>query len=251
MTTSDQWNPYRPPKAPLDVAATPGPTGSFEDAIGGSYDFTIADVMREAWGLVDGFKGPFWGAALVIYGLLFGASFAWRAIWTATTGNAPNLAVRILFQVLVTAVMTPLLTGLIAMAVRRAAREPVSFSMAFSYLNRAPVFIMAGFLTSLLTYLGMTLLLIPGIYLSIAYGMALPVLAFHQLGAWEAMEASRTAVTHRWWGVFLLYLVIGVLIVLSVLPLGIPVIWTGPWAVLVVGVLYRRMFGVPADVAPS
>jgi len=48
----------------------------------------------------------------------------------------------------------------------------------------------------------MILLAIPGIYLSIAYGMTLPLLAFNELGAWQAMEASRKAITHHWWRIF-------------------------------------------------
>src|SRR5215467_13016117 len=246
--TSDPTNPYRPPKAPLDLALPVGPSGSFEDAVAGRYDFTIGDVMREAWGLVSGFKGHFWAAAVVIYGLLFAAAMIWGGISARIFGNTPNVAVRLLFQTVISALLTPLVIGLIVMAVRRAAGQPLSFSTAFSHLARAPIFIVTGFVIALLTYLGLILLVIPGIYLSIAYGMTLPVLAFHRLGPWEAMEASRKAVSHRWWRIFFLYLVVGILTGLSVLPVGIPLIWTAPWALLVLGVLYRRMFGVAIEV---
>ena len=244
--TSDQTNPYRPPKAPLDLARPIGPSGSFEDAIAGRYDFTIGEVMREAWGLVSGFKGHFWAAAIVIYGLLFVAALVWGGISVRIFGNTPNVAVRLLVQTVISALLTPLLVGLIVMAVRRAAGQPVSFSTVFSHLARAPIFIVAGFVIALLTYLGLILLVLPGIYLSIAYGMTLPVLAFHSLGPWEAMEASRNAITHHWWRIFFLYLAVGILTGLSALALVIPLIWTAPWALLVLGVLYRRMFGAPA-----
>jgi hypothetical protein len=243
--TSDQSNPYRPPKAPLDLAMPVGLSGSFEDAVAGRYDFRIGEVMREAWGLVSGFKGPFWAAAILFYGLLFCATFALRSVF----GNGLNFVARILVQAVITALMTPLLVGLVAMAVRGAAGQPVSFSMAFSCLRRAPVFIVAGFLTTALTYVGLVFLVIPGVYLSIAYGMTFPLLAFSQLGPWEAMEASRNAITHHWWRVGFLYLTVVILTGLSALPLLIPLIWTAPWAFLVLAVLYRRMFGVPDGVA--
>jgi hypothetical protein len=248
MTTSDERNPYQPPKAPLDAERPIGSSGgSFEDAIAGRYDFRIGEVMGEAWELVSGFKGPFWAAAILFYGLVLALTFGWRAVF----GNGPNFVVRMLVQAILGALMTPLGVGLIGMAVRRAARQPVKFSMAFAYLDRAPVFIVAGFLVTALTYVGLVLLVIPGIYLSIAWGMTFPLLAFSQLKPWDAMEASRQAITHHWWRVFFLYLTVGILTGLSALALLIPLIWTAPWALLVLGVLYRRMFGVPADVVTS
>jgi len=122
--------------------------------------------------------------------------------------------------------------------------------MAFAYLGKAPVVIAAGLLSTLLTYLGFALLIVPGIYLSVAYGMTLPLLAFHELGPWKAMEMSRKAISHRWFRVFGLYLLVGLLVGLSALPLGIPLIWTAPWGLLVMGVLYRRIFGMPAGAPP-
>jgi hypothetical protein len=148
-------------------------------------------------------------------------------------------------------ILSPLFVGLIAIAVRRACGMPVSFSMVFGYIRRAPVLIGAALLVTLLTYLGLLLLLLPGIYLSLAYGMTLPLLAFHDLGIWRAMETSRRAITHHWFGFFGLYLLMGILVVLSALLLLIPLIWTLPWAVLVVGVVYRRMFGAPSAEAAA
>jgi hypothetical protein len=248
MTTSDERNPYQPPRAPLDAERPiESSAGSFDDAIAGRYDFRIGEVMSEAWGLVSGFKGPFWAAAILVYGLLFCVTYAWRSVF----GAGLNVVAGFLVQAAITALMRPLLVGLAAMAVRRATGLPVRFSMAFSYLPKAPVFIVAGFLTTALTYVGLVFLVIPGIYLGIAYGMTFPLLAFSQLGPWEAMEASRNAVTHHWWRVFFLYLAVGILTGLSALPILIPLIWTAPWAFLVLGVLYRRMFGVPADAVAS
>jgi len=74
---NDPLNPFEPPKAALEVALPVGTAGSLEDAVAGRYDFTIGEVMSEAWGLVKGFKASFWGAALLIYGVLIGATLVW------------------------------------------------------------------------------------------------------------------------------------------------------------------------------
>jgi hypothetical protein len=248
--TNEPVNPYDPPKAALDVAAPMGASGSLEDAVAGRYDFTIGEVMSEAWGLVKGFKAPFWGAAIIAYAVFFVLLMVWGGISAALFGRQQNAVAAGVVNGLIGALLWPLFIGLFAMGVRRAAGLPVSFSMAFAYFNKAPVVIGAGLLTTLVTYVGFALLIIPGIYLSIAYLMTMPLLAFHDLGPWKAMETSRRSITHKWFRVFGLYFVVGILTGLSALPLGIPLIWTIPWAVLVSGVLYRRIFGAPV-VAPA
>jgi hypothetical protein len=236
-------NPYTPPVARVSDEPVPiGATGSLEDAVAGNYEFTIGGVMSEAWALVPGFKGSFWGATGLIYlvFLVVGVAFG----IAAASGEPPSIWLQIL-NGLVGIILSPLFVGLVALGVRRACGLPVSFSMVFGYIRKAPVLIAAALLVTLLTYVGIFLLILPGIYLGVAYGMTLPLLAFNELGIWQAMETSRRTITHRWFGLFGLYLVLGVLVTLSALLLLIPLIWTLPWSILVFGVVYRRMFGVP------
>jgi uncharacterized membrane protein len=110
--------------------------------------------------------------------------------------------------------------------------------------------IVVGFLIMICTYLGFVLLIIPGIYLSIAYGLAKPLLVDRNLTPWQAMEVSRKALTHKWGSICLLYLAVMALVGLSALCLGIGLIWTMPWSMVVIGVLYRRIFG-SAEPAPA
>jgi hypothetical protein len=50
-------NPYAPPQAALEVAPAVARTASLENAVEGRYDFTIGDVMDEAWELTKGTTG--------------------------------------------------------------------------------------------------------------------------------------------------------------------------------------------------
>jgi uncharacterized membrane protein len=246
MTTTDQMNPYQAPKADLDVVAPAVAGGSLQDALAGRYDFQIGEVMSEAWRLTKGFKASFWGAAVLIYlvaliplmlvGALMGT--------VAGAGGKPNLLVQIVLNLVMATLIAPLTMGMFMMAIKRAAGMPVTFSVAFSYFKKAPVAILAGLLVTLLTYVGLALLVLPGIYLGLAYAMTMPLIADRDLPAWQAMETSRKSLTHKWFRIFGLYLLVGLLVGLSALPLGIPLIWTVPWATLVIGVLYRRIFGV-------
>ena len=95
--------------------------------------------------------------------------------------------------------------------------------------------------------LGLVLLVLPGIYLAIAYGFAIPLALERGLSPWEAMETSRKAVTHRWFAFLGLSLVCALLLMLSVLTLGIAYIWVLPLCVLAYGIAYRNLFGLPVD----
>ena len=106
-----------------------------------------------------------------------------------------------------------------------------------------PLFIL-NILMAVLIYIGFLLLLIPGFYLAIAYMLALPLAMERKLSPWEALEASRKAITQRWFKVFGLMLVLSLIMILSMIPLGIGLIWTFPMFIIAVGILYRTIFGV-------
>ncbi|MEN8132906.1 MAG: hypothetical protein ABFS45_22555, partial [Pseudomonadota bacterium] len=101
-----------------------------------------------------------------------------------------------------------------------------------------------GVLTTLLTYIGFLLLILPGIYLAIAYLLATPLLVEKQLTPWQAMENSRKAITRHWFKVFLLLLATALIMFISAIPLGLGLIWTYPMAINILGILYREIFGV-------
>jgi hypothetical protein len=250
MGTSDAPNPYEAPRAELDPAPPTGPlAASLRDAIAGRYDFTVSDVMDEAWRLVRGMKASFWGAAVVIgliYLVVHGvASFILtrlshgfrHAIATQVTNGVVGL------------LMTPFTMGLHMMCVRRALGAPVSFGTAFSYFPRAGTALVGAAGVLILSYLGILALVVPGIYLMIAYSLTIQLICDRELPAWDAMETSRRAIKHKWWSVFGLGLLVGLMTVASALGLLIPLIWTIPWAMMTTAVLYKRIFYAAAPPA--
>lgn len=59
------------------------------------------------------------------------------------------------------------------------------------------------------------LLLVPMIYLSIAYAWAYPFIAFYDMNFWEAMESSRRLISKQWGMFFLFFLTLGLLVVVG------------------------------------
>jgi len=246
MEPTDRVNPYEAPRAELDAPTAAAHGANVEDALAGRYSFTVSEVMNEAWRLVKGMKGTFWGAAIVL-GIIFIVFQALCGVlFVAVISKiTDSWIVKQVFNGLMGALMTPFLIGMQMMCVRRALGEPISFSMAFGYFSRAGTAIAAGLLTTLLTYAGLAALIIPGIYLAIAYSLTYTIVGDQEVTAWKAMETSRRAISHRWWDVFGLGLLVGLLTGVSALGLLIPLIWTIPWAMMTTAVLYRRMFYAP------
>ena len=243
MDAPDAPNPYAAPRAELDEAPkTSALSPSMQDAIEGRYSFFVGEVMDEAWQLVKGMKASFWGAAVVI-GLIY---LVFDTIFALILGmfltEEPGFIVKQLHKGVVGALMTPFTMGLQMMCVRRALGMPISFATAFSYFPRAGVALGGALLVLLMTSLGFALLVLPGIYLAIAYSLTTQLICDRELAAWDAMRTSSRAISHKWWGVLGLELLVGLLTLLSALGLLIPLIWTIPWTMMTTAVLYKHIF---------
>jgi hypothetical protein len=230
-------NPYAAPSADVNAEAS-GDAGSVEAALAGNYDFTIEEVLKDAWRLNDGFKLTFWGAAIV----LGGGMLILAAIMGAVLGKT-GVPGRVISQIASQAIAFVIGLGITMLAVRRAGGMSTSIGDAFAYFDRWLPAIIAGILVGIFTTVGFILLIVPGIYLTVAYHMTLPLIADRKMGSWDAMETSRKALSKKWLKMFLTGLVTICLTGLSGIFI-IPLFWTIPWAILVTGVVYRRVFGV-------
>lgn len=243
-------NPYQPPQAAVEDIFEPGDAGgTLEAGIAGDYDFRIGEVLKEAWDRTRGLKGAFWGAAAIIFiGMMVLSSImGFFLLGNVTPGQSsqPGMALaQFVMHMGITVLLYPFILGMIMLGVRRSVDLPVSFTMAFGYMGMFARVLVAAVLMTLITTLGFMLLVLPGIYLSMGYVLVLPLLADKGLGAWQAMEASRRAVTRHWFRIFFLFLAMGVITMISAIPFGIGLIWTYPMMINVMGILYREVFGV-------
>ncbi|WP_221896349.1 hypothetical protein [Bathymodiolus japonicus methanotrophic gill symbiont] len=76
------------------------------------------------------------------------------------------------------------------------------------------------------------------------YVFTMPLIIEKNMDFWQAMEASRKAVHQHWFKIFFVYALVGIIYILSLIPLGIGLIWALPFFVVLHGVLYRRIFGI-------
>jgi hypothetical protein len=118
-----------------------------------------------------------------------------------------------------------------------AATNTTDTSVVFSAAASLP---MPGPLFTLLSLL----LLIPAIYLSVAYTLAIPFVVDKKLPFWDAMEASRKLISKKWFSWLGLLLVLGLLNFLGAIPFGLGLLITIPLAFCTLAVAYEDIVGL-------
>lgn len=258
-------NPYAMPGSELQEVPPPGQVPTVTEALNRGYDFSIGALIGEAWQKTKGTKGIIWGGFLVFYAAISVASFvmillmslfgAAGAVGLAglTDGSGGGLLAAGAFGVIfmglaavlaILALMYPFIAGINMVGIRQAAGQPVRFAEVFSHFGRTLPLLGAAILMGILVNLGYMLFILPGIYLTVALMLTVPLIVERKLSAWEAMMTSCKAINKHWFKVFFLYFLLGIILVISMIPLCIGLIWTLPMFIVAQGVLYRTIFGV-------
>jgi hypothetical protein len=241
-------NPYAAPNSALQQPLDPHQVPSIEEALRRGYDFSIGALLSEAWQLVSGTKGILFAGFVVFYlvvmVVMVAAGLLFAGIGLFSESETLGIGGQLLNNLLVSAVTYPFMAGIFMVGIRRAAGQPISFNLIFQHFDKLVPLVLTGILSSLLITVGMLLFVLPGIYLSIAYLLAIPLVVERGLGPWQALEASRKAISQHWFKVFGLSLMLMLIMLLSAIPLGIGLIWTLPLMIMAAAVLYRTIFGV-------
>lgn len=248
MSDATTPNPYAAPASDLQEVLADAQVPSIEQALSRGYDFNIGELLSEAWQRVKGTKGIIIGGFLVFYVVLLVVSFVLGGILgvfgALSDSPAAVIVGELVIGVLASALAYPFMAGINMVGIRRAADQPISFNEIFSHFGRTLPLVITAVVMMLLVYLGMFLLIIPGLYLAVAYLLAIPLVVERGLAPWQALEASRKAITQHWFKVFGLFLLLGLITLVSAIPLGIGLVWSIPLFVIAMGVLYRTIFGV-------
>ena len=220
--------------------------GSLESGIRGEYNFELIELLEEGWALQKGNKAKIFSAIalmVTIVSLVYFCLTMILGIDPSSPDGDEDWKVTLFIQCAIGLTLMPLSAGLYIMTIRMASGVETRAIEVLGYFEHAPKMLAWYFVHMFFTYMGFFALLLPGIYLSIAYQLALPVFIEKNLGVWESLEASRKALTHRWFSFAYLILVLSCLTALSMFTV-IGLIWTIPWYFCTIGILYRRIFGL-------
>jgi uncharacterized membrane protein len=121
------------------------------------------------------------------------------------------------------------LAGMYAFYLKKIRGQPAEFGDIFDGFKIAFVpLLLATLVTQLLTTAGLLLLILPGIYLAVAYNFAFMLIIDQRLEFWAAMEVSRRVITAQWWRMFGLLILGSIIALLGVVGLVIGMLVTIP-----------------------
>lgn len=217
--------------------------GSVEKAVKGQYDLNIKKVLTEAWQHNKHDKG------ILLLGIFLTVAISLAAISLSTPISSleqlmlAQQQMNPFLALLVTIFITPIMAGLNMIGVRKSLGAPVQINDLFKYVPSILLLGVTELAVGLAVNLGLTLLIIPGIYLLIATVFAIPLVSEKRATPLKAIWISIRAVNHKLPQFVLLFLIIIGLMLLCVITMGIAYIWVGPFYFNLKGVIYRNLFG--------
>ena len=229
--------PPPPAAAPAAAAshAAPGtlrvdPKAYADDLIARAPKLDIGSCLERGWNLLKANFWPIVGTTFVLFIVMLIAQ------------SIPFLG--LLVGLLLTGVFYG---GLYFFYLKKIRGQPAELGDAFAGFSLAFLPLMlASLVSSLLTTLGLLLLILPGIYLAVSYAFVYLLIIDHKLEFWCAMEVSRRVVTAQWWRVFGLMILGAIIAILGVLGLIIGIFITMPILIGAIAYAYEDLCNPPA-----
>ncbi|MEA2046954.1 MAG: hypothetical protein U9O64_00745 [Campylobacterota bacterium] len=206
------------------------------------YDFDIIHLIKTGFRRIEGVKGVFLAAFFFYVLIAIGVQIILSSIFPSHEAQA-NLINQQIVTLLSYPVLMPLMVGIMMLAINYSRGHSVELKSIFNYYHLMGKLALASVLIYIMTVIGFILLILPGIYLAIAYVFTLPLIADKGMDVWEAMEFSRKSVTKHWFKVAILFFLLGFIMGLGALAFGIGLIWAVPLMfVTLYGLLYPLIF---------
>jgi membrane-anchored glycerophosphoryl diester phosphodiesterase (GDPDase) len=207
------------------------------------YDFDIIEMTKAGWERINGVKAQFiagfaiYIAAAVIVQMVLGLVFP------QGSPEAPNFLNQQIVGILSYPVLMPIMAGIMMMAIKHYRGEAVDFKSVFDYFYMTGKLALAGVIIYVFTIIGIMLLVLPAIYVSVAYAFTIPLIVDKNMDVWEAMELSRKTVTKHWFKVAGLMGLLSIIMFIGAIPFGVGLVWAIPlFFVTMYGLAYPVMF---------
>lgn len=231
-----------------------------EKAIKGEYKIDIKMVLQQAWLLTVKSRSAVNFALIItlligVFTILLMSTFmgGLEAIYNDHQSMA-------MVNIVVTLVTSPFLAGVEMIGVLNAVNIKTHAKLVFAFLQRGSWVAICALLSSTLSSIGFSLFIIPGLFLAVAFSLALPLVVEKHYSPLNALIISVKALRHQWFQLFALYGMLSLAAALVVLPLAVTKNSEFVFVALIFalfsfsylvplyfnlkGVLYREIFGV-------
>lgn len=183
----------------------------------------VGDVIGEAWELTKPNFGLLLGASIVVGLLSVAASMV--PFGSFILGG-------------------PIMGGLIAVALRIASNRPVEFNNVFDGFKRFVPLMVVSLVMNLLIVAGMMLLILPGLYLAMAFMFGMTLVVDRDEEFWPALMGSMKVVNGHFGTMAVYVLAMVGLALAGTLTCGLGFLVVGPLMMMSSVVLYKRLFGI-------
>ncbi len=205
------------------------------------YTLDIGSCLRRGWALVRSDFWPLVGITALVLALLGTASSSFRENSSGVT------------SVLAPLIIGPLLGGLCLHFLKKIRGEPTNIETVFSgFRTHFLQLFLGGFVALTLIGLGFFCLVLPGVYLFVAWMFALPLIIDKRLDFWPAMELSRKTISRHWFNFLGFIVILGLLNLAGLVALAVGLFIAAPVAVAALMYAYEDIFAAdePAGVPP-
>jgi hypothetical protein len=263
--TETEWKPLSDVAEFADILRTTTPPAPLpgggagsappEVVLGRDYSLDIGYCISRSWDLVKRNFWPVVGISLLIMivsavinqiiGLVSGPVVRGMILQRRVTPS--GILVILGTSLLGSPIYTLLMAGLFKYYLKLIRAEGATIADAFAgFSSAAGQLILLGLVSGFLTTLGYVFCIIPGIYLSVCWIFALPLVIDRNLAFWDALELSRKMVSKHWFIVFAFLLVAGLLAGCGALACCVGIFVTIPIASVAIMYAYEDIFGQKA-----
>jgi uncharacterized membrane protein len=177
--------------------------------------------------------------------------------WKLFTSNTGNLIGFMFLSWLISAAFTwvpfaafllaPLTAGYYTFLFRKIKGEQAEFGDFFKGYNYFLPIALSSLVMGIFLIIGTILLVLPAIYLGVAYLFVIPLIVDKEMHFWQAMETSRKLIGKKWFSFFGLIILLALLNLAGALALLIGLLVTIPWTICIMVVTYADIVGLRSD----
>jgi len=185
---------------------------------GVDFDTRAAELMRDGFSVdISGWIRKAWEIFQKEPGYFIGLLILSQGISTVVqlVGSQMGEFIGVFASIAAAVVLLPMQMGYAILARKIIRNEPYTFSDMFGGYKLTGELIVVYLLYAVLVVVGIAFLVLPGIYLAIAFSWAPYLLLFYNKPATEALSISRKLLHKPWWGMFGFLLVAGLLLNLA------------------------------------
>lgn len=137
----------------------------------------------------------------------------------------------------------PLTAGFYIVANKISKGEPYEFGTFFKGFDFFVPLLLWTLIGGIFIALGLVALIVPGIYLAVAYTFVPLFIVFGKIEFWDGMEFSRKLVTKKWWNIFGFVLLLMLINMVGALAFLVGLLFTIPLSYCAIYVAFEDIVG--------